>query len=50
MKINIVQTLTFQRQIKKLHKNQKQDLDKAISVILEDTNIGDMKKGDLDGV
>ncbi len=50
MKINIVQTLTFQRQIKKLHKNQKQDLDKAISLILKDTNIGDMKKGDLDGV
>ena len=50
MKINVVQTLTFQRQIKKLHKNQKQDLDKAICEILENPNLGEMKKGDLNGV
>lgn len=50
MKITVVQTLTFQRQIKKLHKNQKIDLDKAIYDILENTEIGEMKKGDLHGV
>ena len=50
MKIIVVQTLTFQRQIKKLHKNQKQDLDKAIYDILKNTDIGEMKKGDLNGV
>lgn len=50
MNIVVVQTLTFQRQIKKLHKNQKQDLDKAIYAILKDTNVGEMKKGDLSGV
>jgi len=50
MKIVIVQTQTFERHIKKLHKNQKQDLDKAIYEILKNTNIGEMKQGDLDGV
>jgi mRNA-degrading endonuclease YafQ of YafQ-DinJ toxin-antitoxin module len=50
MNITVVQTITFQRQIKKLHKNQKEDLDKAIREILKDTTIGDMKKGDLTGV
>ena len=50
MKITVVQTLTFQRQIKKLHKNQKLDLDKAIYEILENTEIGEMKKGDLNGI
>ncbi|MDP3787758.1 MAG: type II toxin-antitoxin system RelE/ParE family toxin [Candidatus Chromulinivorax sp.] len=50
MKIIVVQTATFQRQIKKLYKNQKQDLDTAIYEILKNTNIGEMKKGDLAGV
>ena len=48
--IAVVQTPTFKRQIKKLHKNQKQDLDKAIYEILKDVHIGEMKKGDLDEV
>ena len=50
MNITIVQTLTFQRQIKKLHKNQKLDLDRAIHEIIKNTNIGEMKKGNLNGV
>lgn len=50
MNIIVVQTTTFQRQIKKLHKNQKQDLDQAIYEILKNTNIGEMKKGDLAGI
>ena len=50
MKIIVVQTLSFQRQIKKIHKNQKQDLDKAIYEILDNPNIGEMKQGDLHGV
>ncbi len=50
MNITVVQTVTFQRHIKKPHKNQKEDLDNAIREILKDTNIGDMKKGDLTGV
>lgn len=50
MKITVVQTATFQRQIKKLYKNQKQDLDAAIYEILKNTDIGEMKKGDLSGI
>ena len=48
--MNIVQTPTFGKQIKKLHKNQKQDLDQAIRDILDDSLIGDVKKGDLSGI
>ena len=33
-----------------MHKNEKQDLDKAIYEILKNTNIGEMKKGDLHGI
>ena len=38
------------RQIKKLHKNQKIELDEAIKAIIKDPSIGEMKKGDLNGV
>jgi hypothetical protein len=30
-----------------LHKNQKQDLDDAIKVLMEEPTIGEQKKGDL---
>lgn len=50
MKLIVVQTATFQRQIKKLYKNQKQDLDLAIHDIIKNTKIGEMKKGDLAGI
>ena len=48
--MNILQTPTFSRQVKKLHKNQKKDLDEAVKIIVKDSSIGDMKKGDLSGV
>lgn len=48
--MNILQTSTFSRQVKKLHRNQKKDLDKAIKVVAKDPSIGEMKKGDLNGV
>lgn len=48
--MEILQTPTFVRQTKKLHKNQKKDLDNAIRAILIDPTIGEMKKGDLSGV
>ena len=48
--MNIQQTPTFARQIKKLHKNQKKDLDEAIKIIVKDPSIGELKKGDLNGV
>lgn len=46
----IVQSPIFARQKKKLHKNQIQDLDKAVKSIFDDPTIGDMKVGDLRGV
>ena len=48
--MNIVQTPTFAKQTKKLHKNQKKDLDEAIKEIIKNPLIGEMKKGDLNGV
>lgn len=48
--INIQQTTTFSKQIKKLHKNQKKELDDAIKAIVKDPSIGALKKGDLNGV
>ncbi|HEV2601015.1 MAG TPA: type II toxin-antitoxin system RelE/ParE family toxin [Candidatus Babeliales bacterium] len=48
--MNILQTPTFKSQVKKLHKNQKCDLDIAIQAICKDPSIGDGKKGDLGGV
>jgi hypothetical protein len=40
----------FQRQTKKLHKNQKLSLDQAIKDIASDPSIGQPKKGDLLGI
>jgi len=48
--MNILQTSFFKKQIKKLHKNQKIDLDKTISIIVQNPIVGEMKKGDLQGV
>lgn len=48
--MNIVQTSTFSRTVKKLHKNQKQDLDKAVKALVENPNIGEPKVGDLTGI
>ena len=48
--MNIVQTSTFSRTVKKLHKNQKQDLDKAVRALVENPNIGEPKVCDLSGI
>jgi mRNA-degrading endonuclease YafQ of YafQ-DinJ toxin-antitoxin module len=48
--MNILQTTTFSKQVKKLHKNQKQDLDQAIKTIAATPSVGEMKKGDLSGI
>jgi mRNA-degrading endonuclease YafQ of YafQ-DinJ toxin-antitoxin module len=46
----ILQTPTFGKQLKKLHDNQKKELNRAITKVIGNPNIGNMKKGDLDGV
>lgn len=47
-KLEVVQTPTFLKQVKKLHANQKQDLDKAVLAVMHNPEIGELKKGDLD--
>ena len=42
-----LQTPTFKKAVKKLHQNQKKDLDKAVKELIEDPLLGDQKKGDL---
>ena len=44
---SVSQTPTFKRAVKKLHKNQKVDLDDAIRKLMKDPCLGAMKKGDL---
>lgn len=46
----IIQSPIFAKQKKKLHKQQINDLDKAVKSIFQDPSIGDMKVGDLKSV
>ena len=48
--VRILQTPTFKRAVKRLHKQQKQALDKAVRAIATDPEIGEGKVGDLAGV
>ncbi len=48
--MQIIQTNAFGKVAKKLHSNQKEDLDKAIEAVIENTDIGIAKTGDLSGV
>jgi mRNA-degrading endonuclease RelE of RelBE toxin-antitoxin system len=45
--MQILQTPTFKKAVKKLHANQKSDLDKAIRSLTQDPFLGEQKKGDL---
>ena len=44
---NVLQTSNFKKTVKKLHQNQKEDLDKAVRMLMEDPLLGEQKKGDL---
>ena len=46
----ILQTKFFIKQIKKIHKNQKADLDRVVKQISMNPLLGEAKKGDLHGV
>jgi mRNA-degrading endonuclease RelE of RelBE toxin-antitoxin system len=46
----VIQSPTFAKQKKKLKKNQIKKLDEAIKAILTNPDIGDLKKGDLQGI
>lgn len=43
----VLQTPTFKRAVKKLHANQKQDLNQAIRELMDEPLLGEQKKGDL---
>lgn len=45
--LQVLQTPTFKKSVKKLHKNQKQDLDDAIKELVKNPLLGERKKGDL---
>lgn len=46
----IIQSPTFTKQKKKLAKKQKEQMDEAIKRIMANPEIGDLKKGDLQGI
>lgn len=43
----VLQTPSFKKAVKKLHQNQKKELDKAVKTLMEDPQAGEQKKGDL---
>ncbi|MCX5826601.1 MAG: type II toxin-antitoxin system RelE/ParE family toxin [Deltaproteobacteria bacterium] len=48
--MKIYQSRSFEKKIKKMSKQEKNELDREIRRIAEDPNIGEEKKGDLRGV
>lgn len=48
--MDILQTNSFLKAVKKLHANQKKDLDQAIRALIADPALGDAKSGDLSDV
>ena len=48
--MKVIQSGVFFRTVKKLYKKEKTAVDHAVKKIIDDTSIGDMKKGALAGV
>lgn len=48
--VQVLQSAAFSRAYKKLHKNQKADVDVAVDVIVKSPDLGEPKHGDLAGV
>jgi mRNA-degrading endonuclease YafQ of YafQ-DinJ toxin-antitoxin module len=48
--VRIVQSLRFEKAVKRLHANQRRDLDQAVRDIAGEPAIGQAKLGDLAGV
>jgi len=48
--VQVQQSAMFKRAYKRLHPNQKADVDDAVAEIVRDPTIGEAKKGDLAGV
>ena len=43
----VLQTSSFKKAVKRLHKNQKKDLDTAVKQLMNNLVLGEIKKGDL---
>jgi mRNA interferase RelE/StbE len=48
--VQVLQSMVFRRAYKRLHPNQKADVDDAVADIVRDPTLGEAKKGDLAGV
>ena len=48
--MKIIQSPLFARKVKKFQKNQKGELDNQIKKIIENSQIGEEKRGDLKGI
>ncbi len=48
--VQVLQSAMFKRAYRRLHPNQKADVDDAVAKIVRDPTLGDAKKGDLAGV
>lgn len=48
--ISVTQMPAFKKAFKKLHKNQKDEVKKAIKIIIDNPEAGESKKGDLSGI
>ena len=48
--MRVLETSRFRRTVKKLHKNQKQDLDEAVRILISHPEAGEKKMGDLAGI
>lgn len=48
--VEVLQANGFRRAYKRLHPNQKADVDDAVAAIVADPGLGEAKKGDLAGV
>ncbi len=48
--MKVVQSGIFSRTVKKLHRREKTAVDEAVRKLINDTGIGEMKKGALAGV
>ncbi|MEM7055817.1 MAG: type II toxin-antitoxin system RelE/ParE family toxin [Bacteroidota bacterium] len=48
--MEILQTPTFSKRAKKLHKDQRKPLEQAIRTIVANPALGKAKKGDLNGI
>lgn len=48
--MQVIEVTNFKKAAKKLHKNQKLELDKAIKILMYTPSLGETKRGDLYGV